>query len=171
MSSRSLRPLAICFAAACAAPPPAPAPGDREGREAALEAGIEAARSAPTPEPEPEAVPTTTEWVEPHFGIANVESIEIAPSQAGAAAAAIARGAHPDACTGIHDATLVRRGNTFQFAVSTLRPPGVCAADRTPFTKVLPLDLAGLPPGTYTVIVNGASAAIAVGTDGSMLPP
>jgi hypothetical protein len=171
MSSRSLRPLAICIAAACAAPPPAPAPGDREAREAALEAEIEAARDAPEPEPEAAPVPTTTEWGEPRFGIANVESIEIAPSQAGAPAAAIARGAHPDACTGIHDATLVRRGNTFQFAVSTLRPPGVCAADRTPFTRVLPLDLAGLPAGTYSVIVNGASAAITVGADGSTSPP
>ena len=151
----------------CAAPAPYVPPGEREAREQALDAEIDAARSREPPSPEldeAQSLPSTTESDVPRLGIANVETVEVKLVEfAPAAWAVVAEGSHPDPCTEIHDVTLVRRGSTFQFAVSTFRPPGSCAAVATPFAEVLPLDVTGLPPGAYTVTVNGASAEFTLG--------
>ncbi|UCE85707.1 MAG: hypothetical protein JSU66_15470 [Deltaproteobacteria bacterium] len=156
--------------AACALPAPAPSPTppslEPDARESTLEGEIEAARIRDRKALEAEAAakaaepgPTTTESDTPRLGIAQVESVEIAPAAAAARTReVIVTGSHPDACTEVRDVALVRRGSTLRFAVSTFRPPGSCAAVSTPFREVLPLDASSLAPGTYTVVVNGRSA-------------
>jgi hypothetical protein len=153
----------------CAAPAPYVPPGEHEEREQALDAEIDAARSREPPAPEldeVESLPATTESDVPRLGIANVETVEVeVVGLETAARSVVAEGSHPDPCTEIHEVTLVRRGSTFQFAVSTLRPPGSCAAVATRFAESLRLEVADLPPGTYTVVVNGASAEFTLGVD------
>jgi hypothetical protein len=160
--------IAVAFTG-CAAPPPYVPPGEREAREQALDAEIDAARSREPPAPELDeaaSLPATTESDVPRLGIANVETVEVELVELETAArSVVAEGSHPDPCTEIHEVTLVRRGSTFQFAVSTFRPPGSCAAVATPFAEALPLDVADLPPGTYTVVVNGASAEFTLGVE------
>ena len=68
----------------------------------------------------------------------------------------VARGHLPDDCTEIGEIIQERRGNTFSVTITTARPAGVaCAEMVVSFEEVIPLDVVGLPAGTYTVDVNG----------------
>jgi hypothetical protein len=111
---------------------------------------IFAAACAPitsTPSPIVTEIPTQA-------SVATVKSIEILllesfPLQVHA----ILRGDLPDAgCTTIASVNQVREGNTFQLTlVTTTDPLALCAQVLTPFEEVVPLDVHGLPAGTYTV--------------------
>lgn len=88
---------------------------------------------------------------------ASVESIEILilesfPVQIHV----VARGHLPDDCTEIAEITQERQGNTFSVTITTARPANVACAEKVvSFEEVIPLDVVGLPAGTYTVDVNG----------------
>ncbi|GIK40970.1 MAG: hypothetical protein BroJett011_48030 [Chloroflexota bacterium] len=91
------------------------------------------------------------------YGQAAVESIEVRlvesfPVQV----QMVARGSLPDSCTEIDQALIERNGNTFQGRLTTRsRTDQMCAQAVVPFEEVIPLDVSGLPPGQYTVNVNG----------------
>lgn len=105
-------------------------------------------------------------------GVAAVESIDILilesfPVQV----QAVARGNLPDGCTTLNEVTVERTGNTFQVTITTVRPVGmVCTEALVPFEKVIPLDVYGLPAGTYTVIVNGVSGTFELAVDNVPAP-
>ena len=67
----------------------------------------------------------------------------------------IARGNLPDPCTEISEVLQEREGDTFFITIKTYRSPGFCIQVLAPFEEIIPLDVYGLPAGTYTVDVNG----------------
>jgi hypothetical protein len=72
----------------------------------------------------------------------------------------VASGHLPDSCTKLHEGMLIVRGEgnepDFNIALHTIRDKNEsCAQVITPFSKNIPLDVYGLPFGTYTVDVNG----------------
>ncbi len=84
-------------------------------------------------------------------------------------AAAVVRGNLPDACTTISGVDVVRKDNLFEVTLSTERPAdAVCAQVLTPFEENVPLDIVGLPAGTYTVNVNGVQTTFTLAMDNAM---
>ena len=70
----------------------------------------------------------------------------------------IARGNLPDPCTEISEVLQEREGNTFFITIKTYRSPGFCIQVLAPFEEIIPLEVYGLPAGTYIVDVNGVQA-------------
>ncbi|MCL4295800.1 MAG: hypothetical protein KJ077_08745 [Anaerolineae bacterium] len=100
---------------------------------------------APNPAPDNEAVIDTVEVMMP----------ETLPLQV----SAVVKGKLPDGCITIERISQTRSGNTFMATIITNRQPDAgCIAQLQPFQQVLPLDVAGLPPGGYTVTVSGANS-------------
>ena len=92
----------------------------------------------------------------PTIGLASVDEIEILilesfPVQINV----IARGSLPDPCTEISEVLQEREGNTFFITIKTYRSPGLCIQVLAPFEEIIPLEVYGLPAGTYIVDVNG----------------
>jgi inhibitor of cysteine peptidase len=92
----------------------------------------------------------------PVIGLALVDEIDILilesfPVQINV----IVRGNLPDPCTEIYQVTQKKESNTFFVSIKTYRPPGPCIQIITPFEVKIPLNVYGLPAGTYTVDVNG----------------
>jgi SdrD B-like domain len=78
----------------------------------------------------------------------------------------VVRGNLPDACTTIDSVTQSRRGNTFVVTLKTTRPAGaLCGAVLVPYEQRVPLDVQGLPKGTYTVEVNGVTDSFTLSVD------
>ena len=106
----------------------------------------------------------------PTIGLAPVEEIEIVilesfPVQV----QVIARGNLPDPCTEIFEVLQERKENTFFVAIKTYRPPGFCIQVLAPFEEVIPLEVYGLPAGTYTVDVNGVQDTFDLEVDNILL--
>jgi hypothetical protein len=76
---------------------------------------------------------------------------------------AVVRGNLSESCAVLGQSEVQAAGNTFQIKVLavSLADRG-CAPAVTPFETTIPLNTAGLPAGTYTVIANGASAVFTV---------
>ena len=121
----------------------------------------------PTAEPTVTPEPTPTSGGDMVVSEANVESVEIMilesfPVQV----RVVAKGSHPDPCTTVKDVTKERDGNTFTVTITAQREQGAsCIQVIDPFEETIPLDVAGLPAGTYTVTVNGISEQFTLDTD------
>jgi len=92
----------------------------------------------------------------PTIGLASVDEIDILilesfPVQINV----IAKGNLPDPCTEISEVLQEKEGNTFFITIKTYRSPGFCIQVLAPFEEIIPLEVYGLPAGTYTVDVNG----------------
>lgn len=82
-----------------------------------------------------------------------------------------AMGNLPDGCTRLTDAQKVRSGNNFDVTLMTERPAHmVCTQALVPFEHTIPLDVAGLRAGTYTVNVNGARETFTLEVDNALTP-
>jgi hypothetical protein len=83
---------------------------------------------------------------------------------------AVLRGDLPDAgCTTIASVDQVREGNTFRLTlITTTDPLALCAPALTPFEEVVPLDVHGLPAGTYTVQANGVQQTFEFTVDNTL---
>lgn len=106
----------------------------------------------------------------PTIGLAPVEEIEIVilesfPVQV----QVIARGNLPDPCTEISEVLQEKEGNTFFITIKTYRSPGFCIQVIAPFEEIIPLEVYGLPAGTYTVDVNGAQGTFDLEVDNILL--
>ena len=93
----------------------------------------------------------------PTIGLAPVDEIDILilesfPVQINV----IARGNLPDPCTEISEVLQEREGDTFFITIKTYRSLDPCIQIIVPFEVKIPLNVYGLPAGTYTVDVNGA---------------
>lgn len=108
--------------------------------------------------------PTTSE---PVVGTAPIDSLDILilesfPVQVNV----IASGNFPDGCTRLEEAMVAFDGTTFNVSLPTARPgDAACTQALVPFDKVIPLDVLGLPAGTYTVNVNGTSDTFTLDVD------
>ncbi|MDX9953163.1 MAG: hypothetical protein RBT75_03670 [Anaerolineae bacterium] len=110
-------------------------------------------------------------------GIAVVESVEVLllesfPVQV----RVLVRGDLPDGCTALGDWRVSREGDTFKVTLPTTRlAEALCTEALVPFEVSIPLEVAGLPAGTYGVEVNGVAASFTFDVDnvldGAAFPP
>lgn len=79
-------------------------------------------------------------------------------------------GAVPDGCTTIGDITSVRDGTVFRITISAERAgdDGCLKPGSRSFEKSVPLDVNGLPAGTYTVEVQGMRTSFALSVDNKL---
>ncbi|MGB0925510.1 MAG: hypothetical protein ACPGTS_02275, partial [Minisyncoccia bacterium] len=67
----------------------------------------------------------------------------------------VLRGDLPNGCTYLNDPQVIRDGNTFYVNLTTRVEGDVCTEALVPYERSIPLDVVGLPAGTYTVVING----------------
>ncbi|UCF10144.1 MAG: hypothetical protein JSW65_00195 [Candidatus Bipolaricaulota bacterium] len=78
----------------------------------------------------------------------------------------VVRGSLPDACTAVREVAATRSRHRFVVEVTAQRDrDALCAQVLTPYEEVVPLDVLGLPAGTYVVEVHGLSATFRLETD------
>lgn len=120
--------------------------------------------ASPTSMPEP---PSSTPPGPTITGEATVESVELVMLESfPVQVRAIVKGYTPDSCTTISEIKQERTGNTFNVKITTTRPADLaCAQVITPFEETIPLDVAGLKAGTYTVNVNGVTETFTLSVD------
>ncbi len=104
-------------------------------------------------------------------GLAVVDSIDILIMESmPVQVSVVARGNLPDGCTTIGQATTERDDTTFVVTLTTRRPlDAVCTEALVPYEQAVPLEVAGLPAGVYTVTVNGVSDTFELAVD-NVLP-
>ncbi len=114
-----------------------------------------------------EPTATTAISSEPVQGIATVDSVEIQVLESFPVQINVrAQGNLPDGCTLIEQSRAEQEGNTFVVTISTIRPANMlCTQVVVPFDEVVPLDVEGLPAGTYTVDVNGVTTTFTLDVD------
>jgi inhibitor of cysteine peptidase len=92
----------------------------------------------------------------PGIGLATVEEIDILIAESFPVQVfVLASGYLPNPCTEIGSIIQNREGNTFFVTIKTHSFQEICCCHITPFEETIPLDVYGLPAGTYTVEVNG----------------
>jgi inhibitor of cysteine peptidase len=104
--------------------------------------------------------------VEPIINLANVTEIELFllesfPVQVHV----VAKGYLPNPCTQIDEIIKSREGNDFTVTIKTQTSPGPCIQVIQPFEETIPLDVYGLPAGTYNVNVNGIEDSFTLDID------
>ena len=102
----------------------------------------------------------------PTIGLASVDEIDILilesfPVQINV----IASGNLPDPCTEISEVLQERGGDTFFITIKTYRSLDPCIQIIVPFEVKIPLNVYGLPAGTYTVDVNGVQGTFDLEVD------
>lgn len=85
----------------------------------------------------------------------------------------IVNGSLPDSCAQVEHMRQTQNGSHFDITLSTIPSSAEgCVQDTLPFRIVIPLNIVNLPPGSYTVDVNGSPASfdISLGNATSSLP-
>lgn len=78
----------------------------------------------------------------------------------------VARGHLPNGCTEIDGIRQERTEQAFQVTISTVRPAdAVCTQVLEPFEETISLEVHGLPAGSYSVDVNGATGGFELVVD------
>jgi inhibitor of cysteine peptidase len=102
----------------------------------------------------------------PGIGLATVEEIDILTLESFPVQIfVIARGYLPNPCTEIYQISQEREGNSFFITIETYCSQEVCIQVIAPFEEVIPLEVYGLPAGTYTVEVNGVQGTFILEID------
>jgi hypothetical protein len=93
---------------------------------------------------------------------ANVESVDVLIMESyPVQVRAVVRGNLPDGCTEISHSTQRVEGATIRIALFTKRPADLmCTQALVPYEESIPVDIAGLADGHYTVEINGVRAAL-----------
>ncbi len=85
---------------------------------------------------------------------------------------AVVSGNLPDGCTTIHRVESEREENVFHLKVFTIREKeALCTQALVPFEEVIPLDVYGLPAGTYTIEAYGLSTEFTFDSDNILEKP
>ena len=85
---------------------------------------------------------------------------------------AVLTGYLPDGCTTITGSEVVTAGTTFRIRLTTERPEdAICTQAIVPFEEVVPLDVSGMPAGTYQVAVNDLWTTFELPGDGTGATP
>lgn len=116
----------------------------------------------PTPLPAPVAPDNLVDAGPASVASIDVLMLESFPVQVNV----VAQGNLPDGCTSIGDITTERQDNQFAVTMGTVRQTGVpCTEALVAFEQTIPLDVAGLPAGVYTVAVNGVQGQFELAVD------
>lgn len=101
------------------------------------------------------------------MGTANVESVEAQIMESFPVQVSIVvQGNLPDGCTELGEWTVNRDDDVFEVTLPTERPAdALCTEALEPFEVTIPLDVAGLDAGTYTVDVNGVTTTFELAVD------
>lgn len=92
----------------------------------------------------------------------SVQIMESFPVQAQVSVAGTLR----NGCEEIYEILSRRDGSTFYITLNAAQPQdAVCTQVVREYSEVFPLDIEGLPAGTYTVIVNGVSTTFTLDAD------
>ena len=76
-----------------------------------------------------------------------------------------------DGCTELGEIRSYREGQTIYVAIETVRPAeAICTQQLKMFDESVPLDIEGLPAGTYTVDVNGVTETFTLNQDNVFEP-
>ncbi len=128
----------------------------------------EAATDIPPAATEPATAPIS---VQPDRGQAVVNGVDVLVMESFPVQVSIvAKGDLPDSCTTIDQVITQRNDDGFRVAITTFRQPEqLCTQALVPFEETVPLDVAGLPAGTYPVIVNGVQESFTLDVD-NVLP-
>ena len=99
---------------------------------------------------------------QPTRGQAVVDSIDVLIMESFPVQVSVtALGNLPDGCTQIDEVISQRTDNAFRVAITTLRQPSAaCTQALVPFEESVPLDVAGLPAGTYEVCLLYTSRCV-----------
>lgn len=131
--------------------------------------GDEPTTPPPTPSPiavsqENDAAPTVEEVVS---GPATIDSIEVLILESFPVQINVrVRGVLTDGCTTIDEVAANRGSSSFDVAITTRRESGqICSEAEVPFEELVPLDVLGLPAGTYTVNVNNITGSFTLAVD------
>src|SRR4030043_1520995 len=107
----------------------------------------------------------------PGIGLATLEEIDILTLESFPVQIfVIAKGYLPNPCTEIYQITQEREGNTFFVTIEIYCSQEVCIQVIAPFKETIPLEVYGLPAGTYTVEVNGVQGTFNLEIDNIFLP-
>ena len=103
-------------------------------------------------------------------GLAVVDSIDILIMESMPVQVNVStRGNLPDGCTKIGQTRTERDDRTFVVTLTTRRPlDAMCTQALVPYEQAVPLDVAGLPAGVYTVTVNGVSDTFELAVDNAL---
>ena len=117
----------------------------------------------PAPDEEPGDVIT---------GTAVINSVQIAIMESWPLQAQVQiSGELGDGCTELGEIRSYREGNTIYVTVETVRPAeAICTQQLRVFEQSMPLDIEGLPAGTYTVEVNGVTETFTLDQDNVFEP-
>lgn len=126
--------------------------------------------SSATPTTEVSTAETPAPTVDPNLperGQARVDSVQVLLMESfPVQVSVVARGELPDSCTVIDEIITQQSGNAFRVAITTFRQSDqVCTQVVTPFEESIPLEVVGLPAGTYTVSVNGINGSFTLDVD------
>lgn len=121
----------------------------------------------PEPTQSDPATPTAVANNAPARSQASVDSIQVLLQESFPVQVTVtARGELPDGCTKLEEVVQQQSGNTFRVILTTLRDPSqVCTQALVPFEETIPLEVAGLKAGAYSVMVNGISGSFTLDTD------
>ena len=102
----------------------------------------------------------------PVYGLANVKEIDVMVLESFPVQVhLVVNGYLPNPCTEIYQIIQERTDNHFSISISTFHSPGICIQIIVPFEEVIPLEVYGLPAGTYTVEVNGVQGTFIMEVD------
>ncbi len=131
-------------------------------------AGPDQSVSSDDPTPQPTAPLNEADYIMGEVGNVNEISIHIMESFPLQVSVTV-RGSLPDGCTEIAESQVEREENTFTVQITTRRPKdAVCTQALVAFEENVPLDVYGLPAGTYQVKVYNQSAEFTFDTDNSL---
>jgi len=107
----------------------------------------------------------------PLVDLATVEEIDILIAESHPVQVlVVAKGHLPNPCTEMDPIIIQREGNAFLITIKTQQSSEDCIQVLAPFTEVIPLEVYGLPAGTYTVNVNGIEGFFILEIDNIFLP-
>lgn len=116
----------------------------------------------------PQVIPT--QWASRE---AKVESVNVhVPAGDHVQVHATVRGSLTESCAKLGESQVQYAAGTFQITVYVLSRADIgCAAAETAFETMIPLDVSGLQPGSYTVMANGVSASFTLPEAGTTPSP
>jgi inhibitor of cysteine peptidase len=94
-------------------------------------------------------------------GLAPIESVEVVFLESFPLQVQLqVEGYMPDGCTEVDSTEVEKQDHRFEVTIRTLRPAGMlCTEAIEPIKMNIPLDVYGLPAGTYQVEVNGVETS------------